>query len=123
MRIYYAHCMKDYHTKTEQLHVKLLQDMGLTVVNPSDPMYEKKVKNMRDEGKTSTEIMNYFVEVVKNCDHLAFSTTKDGKVSAGVMKEIETMKKKGGSIIQLPDLASLESMSISDTVKHIKGTA
>jgi hypothetical protein len=115
--------MKDYHTKTEALHIKLLENMGFTVINPSGPRYEKKVKNLKAEGKTSSEIMDYFVEVVKNCDHLAFSTTKDGKVSAGVMKEIETMKEEGGSIVQLPDLNSLESMNISDTRKHIREPA
>jgi hypothetical protein len=72
--------MKDYHTKTEALHIKLLENMGFTVINPSGPRYEKKVKNLKAEGKTSSEIMDYFVEVVKNCDHLAFSTTKDGKL-------------------------------------------
>jgi histidyl-tRNA synthetase len=112
--------MKDYHTKTEALHVKLLEQMGFEVINPSGPIFDAEVKRMKRDGKTSTQIMNYFIEVVEECDHLAFSTTKKNTVSAGVAEEIKAMKKKGGTVIQLPDLKKIKKMSIADTVSHIR---
>jgi hypothetical protein len=119
-RIYYAHCIKDYDTDKANQNKESLRNMGFQVIDPSIKLYDSKVNKMRKEGKTSAEIMDFFLGVVGNCNHLAFALTDEGKVSAGVGKEIEIMKQKGGTIIQMPNLNSLEVMSIEETRNYIR---
>jgi hypothetical protein len=113
--------MKDYGSKRSKAHIEHLRKLGFHVIDPSGPDFDKKVKEMKSKGKNSKQIMDFFVDYVnKYCDHLAFSTTDNGKVSAGAWLEIETMKKKGGMIIQLPELDNIEVMSVEETRAHIR---
>ena len=118
--IYYAHCMIDYHTNKSTKHKEALMRMGFDIVDPSNDIYQTKVEEMISEGKTSKEIMDYFLEVVVSCHHLAFSLTDEGKVSAGAWKEIQTMKEKGGTIIQMPNLDNLDVMSVEETRAYLR---
>ena len=118
--VYYAHCMKDYGSDMEKEHVKILERLGYYVLNPNDPRIDSVVDQMQAEGKTSSEIMDYFLTIVKKCDVLAFATTTTGKVSAGVKKEIDYMKSLDRPVFQLPIYSNLETMSVDETRKFLK---
>lgn len=120
--VYYAHCMKDYGSNKAKEHKRILMEMGFNVLDPSEKPYSSISRDMKRSGKSGKEIMDFFLGVVqKHADVLAFSTTDNGEVSAGVAKEIEEMKKKNGLIIQMPDLSHLKVMSVSETRKYIQG--
>jgi hypothetical protein len=113
--------MKDYHSKKAKAHVKHLRKLGFHVIDPSGEDFEKKVNQMKKKNKTGAQVMEWFVDYVnKYCDHLAFSPTDEGKVSAGVWQEIEAMKNKGGMVIQMPDLDKLEVMTVEETRQYLK---
>jgi len=118
-KIYYAHCIKDYGTEKAEGHKNTLRSLGFQVVDPSSDFFVSKVREMRSQGKSSKEVMNFFLDEVKKYQYLAFSVADNGKVSAGVWKEINTMKKNKGMIIQMPDFNSLRPMSIKETQNHI----
>jgi hypothetical protein len=113
--------MKDYGSSKEKSHIKHLRKLGFHVINPADEYFQDKVEQMRKEGKTSSQIMDWFVEYVEqNCDHLAFAMTDKGKVSAGVWREIEAMRNKGGFVIQMPDFDKMKVMTIEQTRRYIE---
>ena len=101
------------------MHVQMLRDMGFEVIDPGSSKFEAHVKKMKARGKTSKQIMDFFVRIVKKCDGLAFSPAKFNTVSAGAWKEIQTMKAKGGFVIQMPDFSSLKHMSVAETRNFI----
>jgi hypothetical protein len=112
--------MKDYGSKRSNIHKDFLKKLGFEVVDPSTNHFDKICFQMRKNGKSSKEIMDFFVEEVKKCDALAFATTNKGKVSCGVWKEINTMKDKGGPVIQMPDIKFLDIMSLEETRAYLK---
>lgn len=120
MKCYYAHCISDYHTNKSRSHIKYLKQLGFEVIDPSSKKYEKCVKKMREEGKTGKQVMDYFVEIVKTCDLLAFAVATTNKISAGVKKEIDTMREMEKPVIQMPEFNSLETMTIEETREYIK---
>jgi hypothetical protein len=111
--------MSDYGSRASKKHVRSLQALGFTVIDPSSKEHSDKILEMKNQGKTSKDIMDYFVSVVEQCDHLAFRALSDGTISAGVGKEIRVMRKKGGQIIEMPN-PKRKVLSITATRQHLK---
>ena len=119
--IYYAHCMADYGKAIEILDIGMLKNLGFKVENPNTEKHSKVVKKMQRAGKTSSEIMDYFIEVVDRCDAIAFRALPDGSLTAGVSKEINHMKELGRPIIELPYLEKRDILSVESTRSYIRG--
>ena len=119
-KIYYAHCMALYGTDQEKNDLKTLRELGVKVVNPNSPKYRKTVERMKRNNRSGSQIMDYFISVVKKCNGVAFRALSDGSLSAGVAKEIDAMRKKGGVIIELPELDKRKALTIGQTCDHIQ---
>lgn len=108
MKIYYAHFIGIYNTKQEERDldtIKLLFPIA-EIVNPNSKENEELYKS---KG------MNLFFELVNDCDILVFRGCVNGKIPAGVMKEIKYTKEKYCmSIIELPTFINRE-MTVDDT--------
>ncbi|RVO41324.1 hypothetical protein CN093_08640 [Sinorhizobium meliloti] len=86
MRIYLAHPVSDYGTERQAATIDLLRSRGWQVENPDQPHHARAYK---------ARGMQHFVEVVEDCDGLAFLRFPDRSIGAGVAKEIETALRRG----------------------------
>lgn len=111
MKIYYARPISLYNTKQEERDLLILTQLGLDVLNPNK---EELQKRYREEG------MDVFVAAVKDCDSLAFRAFPDGKISAGVKKEIDAALELGKAVIELPTITSARVLSVDDTREYLK---
>ena len=119
-KIYYAHCMALYGTDQEKEDLRTLDALGVRVVDPNATQYKKKVRDMKRAHKSGAQIMDYFVSVVERCQGVAFRALPDGSISSGVEKEIAAMRKKGGIIIELPELDKRKRLTVGQTCDHIQ---
>lgn len=118
IRIYYAHCMAIYHTPQEARDVRTLMELGLNVVNPNDSFFEAGVQQLKKEQPS--DYMEYFKGIILTCEALAFRALPDGRIPAGVFKEIEWAREKGIPIFELPSGISTREMSVASTREYLK---
>ena len=111
--------MASYDTDQERSDIHTLNLLGYNVENPNSPKHKKIVNDMRSKGKDSSQIMNYFCQVVEGCDGLAFRGLPDGSLPAGVAKEIEVMKRVGEPIIELPEFGERKTLTVRATRQYI----
>lgn len=88
MNIYYAHPISDYGTERELNALVAIRKQwpDAYIVNPA--LLSEKVNAMKAEGTTSKQVMQFFLDIVENCDLLVFSAFKGGDIGAGVAQEI-----------------------------------
>jgi len=110
MKIYYARPISLYKTKQDERDIKLLEDLFTVVVNP-----DKEELSLR----YAKEGMDVFIEAVKDCDALAFRSFPDGKISAGVKKEIDTALLLNKPVIELPTITETRVLSVNDTRSYL----
>ena len=84
--IYYAHPMSWYGTDEEALDVQTLSTYG-HVHNPNSKYFEDQVKYARD---TRRPVMQIFADFIASpaTDVVAFRRMRNGRISAGVAREI-----------------------------------
>lgn len=111
-KIYYAHSMHIYNTPQEERDVTLLKDLGFEILNPNTEQVQKDFNKMRD---TVPDNMNFFENLVEQCDAVAFRPLMDGSIPAGVGREIQRAHDIGLPIIELPNLLSTRFLSVADT--------
>lgn len=114
MKVYYAHPISMYGSALESTDIAFLRRVGLTVVNPAK--LSKFVEPMN-----STDRMNYFYRLVRECDCLAFRSFPDGMVGAGIQFEIGSMESKGGMIFEIrPVVAPTRWMTTKATQERLR---
>ena len=117
---YYAHCMAIYGTKQERDDVKRIRQMGFRVVNPNSDTHKARVADMKSEGCTGREIMKYFIEVASRCDVIVFRALPDGKIPAGVDKEINSFIDSNKPVVELPFLSKRKRLSVIETSNYTR---
>lgn len=110
MKIYYARPVSLYNTKQEERDLLLLTQLGFSIVNPNKEELQLAYK---DKG------MGVFTAAVKDCDALAFRSFQDGKISAGVKKEIDTALELGKPVIELPTITQNRVLSVDETREYL----
>lgn len=90
MKVYYAHSISIYNTPQEQRDIDLLKSIGFDVVNPNQEIHDKGYKKRG---------MQYFVDLVNECDLIAFRSHPDGSIPAGIAKRKYTRPKNLFSFI------------------------
>ena len=110
MRVYYAHPLDIYNTPQESKDIQELKNLGLYVVNPNTVQHS--------EGY-NFEGMKYFENVVKSCTSLAFRALPDGRIPAGIAKEIAWALEVGLHIIELPYWNTERIMTVDETRKYL----
>lgn len=111
MKCYYAHPLTDYNTFRELLDVKTLRRLGFEVLNPNAPEHDAGYK---------VHGMTYFEELVDSCDVLAFRAFIDGKIPAGVVKEVERAEKYGKPTFELPAPRFDRVLTVEETRARLK---
>lgn len=124
--IYYAHCMALYDTPQEQRDVLTLQAMGFRVLNPNEPdvnrLCDQRRKEAREAGSPdpSEEVMKIFRALVSCCDFFAFRALPDGRIPAGVAKELAWAREFGLPVIELPGNVAGRVMSVDATREYLQ---
>jgi hypothetical protein len=111
MIVYYARPISLYNTAQDQRDLELLTSLGFELNNPNKAELVERYK---------TEGMEVYLQLVRNSDILAFRAFPDGKIGAGVMKEIEEAQKHGKAIIELATITSGRVLSVEDTRSYLK---
>ena len=118
MRIYYAHFIGIYNTKQEERDLQTLKILfpEAEIINPSNDQIQNDYRQFlaSDRNSPSTSAIDYFCDLVKTCDVLAFRGCVNGKIGAGIWKEIETAKAESMPIIELPSYLDRE-MTVTET--------
>lgn len=122
--VYYAHCMAIYGTKQEQRDIQLLAALGFDVVNPSHPEIVKSYEEWLEENKvlirnTPEMKMEFWTELVKEQNVLAFRALPHGKIPSGVVKEIAVAQAEGMPVFELPSMLNSRAMSVEETREYL----
>lgn len=112
MKIYYAHCIAIYNTPQEQRDLNLIKLLfpAAKIYNPNN---DKAQEGAKEDG------MDFFKPIVQMSDLLVFRALPDGKIPAGVCKEIEWAKEVQIPVIELPGFVGRQ-MSVDDTRQYLR---
>jgi len=112
MKFYFARPINLYNTPQDYRDLLTLAKLGLDIINPNK---EELAQLYRKLG------MNIFLDLIKSeeCDGVIFRSFPDGKISAGVWKEIQEAKAQNKIIIELPNLTSSRQLSVEDTREYL----
>lgn len=148
MIVYYAHCIHIYKTAQEARDLATLSAMGCSVLNPSDDAYDNLAKTIRqvwhdhhdhiavdrlsnaeeltmiapylndnDTGRAVMELV--FKPLVRNADLVAFRSLPDGRISAGVAKELAWAQEAQKPVFELPNLLASRIMTVNETREYL----
>jgi len=118
LKCYYAHGMHTYGSTIEQEDIKLLEFLGFEVINPNTPEIQEDMRlyiSANGAGKT----MEYFTELVKSCDLLAFRGLPSLILLSGVSVEIETALDLGKPVIELPCSLQTRMLDYPTTKRYL----
>ena len=89
--VYYAHFMGIYNTKQEERGMELLKALfpDAEIINPNCEEIQEKCKQIKEADGNA---MDMFEDIVKGCSVVAFRGCVNGKIGAGVWKEIMVAK-------------------------------
>lgn len=120
-KIYYAHFMSIYDTKQEERDIKILKTLfpDADIINPNSTETQEECKRIQSETGSGESVMDYFKSIVDSCHILAFRGCVNGKIGAGVYKEIRQAQELGLPIIELPSFIDRE-MSVESTRQMLK---
>jgi len=111
MIIYYAHCIDTYNSDVENNDIAMLESIAL-VYNPNSAEDERRY---REDG------MRHFLRAVRGCDALAFRPAKNGRITAGMWKEIQEARKNGLPVFQIYEVGDCgHPMTVDETRKHLE---
>jgi nucleoside 2-deoxyribosyltransferase len=117
--VYYAHCIHLYGTKQEERDVELLEKLGFEVLNPNNPGVEVAVTAMKAHYGQGCNVMGLFEELVASCDALAFRALPDGRIPAGVCKEVLHARSLGKPVIELPSNIIGRGVTVEETREYL----
>jgi len=109
-RIYYAHPVTLYDSPIEQADIHTLTALGWQVINPNEPQHELAY---RARG------MDYFTDLVKACNALAFRGFAAGEIPAGIHREIEAAQVMDLPIIELPSSIRRRVLNVDMTRAYL----
>jgi hypothetical protein len=110
MKAYYAHCKAIYGTPQEDRDMALIASIGFEPVNPNAPEF---AEGWRTRGM---EYKNHFADT---CDLIIFRGLPDGRIPAGVAKEIETFQARKKPVLELPAGVMGRCMCVEETREYL----
>ena len=118
LKCYYAHTMVSYNSTIEQKDVELLNCLGFDVINHNTQEHRDELNAyILKNGKSN--VMQYFTEIVKNCDIVAFRSNPDGSILSGVGAELKTALNLNIPIIEMPNFSCRKFMNYSETKDYL----
>lgn len=118
MRIYYAHCLAIYDTHQERRDLATLRALGFEILNPNQAHIARTVAELK--VRNDPNYMDYFKGLVSTCQAFAFRSLPDGRIPAGVYKELEWASEMGLPIIELPSNVLEREMSVAATRRYLE---
>lgn len=115
--IYYAHCIALYGTLQEARDVATLEALGFAVLNPNATVHDDAVAAIKRMG--ADDVMPYFLNLVGQCDALAFRALPGGKIPAGVALEIAMAIRDKKPIIELPGSMYSRQLTHAQTREYL----
>lgn len=113
MKAYYSH-PKSYRRSPEASEdIDLLKSLGYEVENPYDPKFSDI---WQSEGITFGRTL------VEMCDVVAFRPLSNGKIGAGVGKEVGWALELGKEVIEMPSAVPFDVGSLEERVLSIEDT-
>jgi hypothetical protein len=115
MFVFYSHPVSLYHTKQEEEDLILLNDLfpHYGIINPSEEWHQK---GYAKDG------MKYFLDIIKaDVDILAFRRFPNGKIGAGVWKEIKQSMEGDILIFELPTIKEEDVLTVAETKEYLNG--
>ncbi len=110
IRIYFAHPINTYNTILETYFLEhFSQFPKVEIINPNSPEHQLGY---------SANGMEYFKELVQSCDKLYAFGFSDNSIGAGIAKEMNWMKEKGGIVVFLPFFSKYEEQVSDDCSKQ-----
>jgi hypothetical protein len=106
LKCYYAHSLHLYNTSQEERDVLLLESLNFKVINPNAQRHFEAYKK---EG------MDYFANLVKSCDVLAFRAYPNGKIPAGVHFEATFAINNDMPVFEIPWGFNRRGLSVEET--------
>ena len=138
LKAYYAHCLALYHTPQEDRDIELLENCGFIVINPSSADIEaqckaieaawhsplrsidKRFTNITSRGEAVMELVFRPLLTPTAVDVVVFRSLPDGRIPAGVAKEITWAEEVGIPILELPSNRSSRLMTVEQTREYLK---
>lgn len=121
--IYFSHPIVDYDTKFESLVEKFIETtFEDSVENPNQTKHQKEY---------AVQGMEYFINLARSCDACVFVRMPNGKLGAGVAKEVESFMKDDKPVFEFDRFENIikdvkvmppkeEIMSIQETREEIR---
>lgn len=101
LKCYYAHTMLSYGSTQEEMDIKLLESLEFEVINPNTPEIKSKLEQfIMEHGKR--RIMDFFTDIVTDCDLIAFRSLPSGEILSGIAAELTAASNNNIPIIELP---------------------
>jgi hypothetical protein len=115
-KIYYAHPVSLYNTPQEERDLATLKYLwpDAVIYNPNSHHDQQGYKEWG---------FNWFLDRVSDCDLLVFRSFPDGKIGAGVWKEVNWANVECAiPVIEIPMLMESRVLSVDDTREYLKHT-
>lgn len=112
MKVYYAHCKAIYGTKQELRDIALLEKLGYEVLNPNKPEHQARCQEYENP-------MDYFKELVLECEAVAFRGLPNGEIPCGVFTEVSIAYDNQIPVFELPVHIKLREMSLEKTRAYL----
>lgn len=85
--VYYAHPMSWYNSEAETADIRLLERRFDKIINPGSGSV-KAALGIAQAGHPEFDTMSFFMKLVQSADAVAFRPFSDGKLGAGVGREV-----------------------------------
>ena len=102
-KIYFAHPVSTYGTILEDYFLERFSLNHLEIINPNQSIHQE---GYRQEG------MDYFKKLVQSCDKLYAIGFSDNNIGAGIAKEMNWMREKGGTVMFFPFFTEYQEMLV-----------
>jgi hypothetical protein len=110
--------MTSYGSTIEQQDVKLLEKLGFEVINPNTPEIQIGCdEHIESYGRET--VMNYFRDIVEECDVLAFRAIPNGDILSGIAAEVQHALDWNIPVIELPCSLQSRMMDYPETKQYL----
>lgn len=108
---YYARSISIYDTKTQLIDTSTINAAGFNVVD---------ITKIEVQELYKTKGMTIFKDIICQCDALFFRCQLDGKIGAGVSKEIAWAKGFNIPVFELPHNIKERTATVQETRDYLK---
>ena len=114
---YYARCQTIYGSMQECRDIELIAELDSHVL-PFDAEVSEAVAKAKESGDSVMDVV--FQPLVEKCDLLFFRALPDGRIPAGVVKEIQFARELNLPVLELPSGIIRRTMTVTETREYLR---